>query len=83
MFLPTQQVKEVDLVKANRHLPYIRRGQWIKIPSGAKGQYVGFNPRNEIVWICWHKGEKLNDFNLKLSTMCESFDKRMASINVA
>jgi hypothetical protein len=51
MFLPTIEVTESDLINpqvAGRITP----GQWLKLPSGARGRFVGLTPHGT-VWVYW------------------------------
>lgn len=78
MFLPRLDVSENDLMNANTILPYIKRGQWVKIRHvGTVGQFVGFNQYARTVCIAWYcEGRNLQQQNSYLKMCCEYFDRQ-------
>ena len=79
MFLKMLEVTETELTE--NQLPHIKRGQWVKIPTGARGQYVGYNHYTGVVRIAWLNGRKLKQQNAFMRLACQSFDTQMTERN--
>lgn len=73
MFLPTVHCTDNELM--DNALPHLRRGQWLQIREGVKGQYIGHTGRT--VWILWHQGHAPAKRNKHLGDMAASFDLQM------
>jgi hypothetical protein len=82
MFLPTLEVSENELMNADTLLPYIRRGQWVRLKStGLRGQFVGFNHSAKTVRIAWHReGRKFQQTNNYLKMCAQHFDRQMENL---
>lgn len=76
MFLPT--VETTDNALQDNQLPYLRRGQWVKIQSGSRGRFIGYNKRAGTVWMHWYKGDKPATDNNLFALKCSAFDRHQA-----
>ena len=76
-FLPT--VKTTSDALCNGDLPYLKRGQWVEIEHGTRGQYVGHTGLT--VWMHWHRGDKLPMANNLFSLKAAAFDRFMDKKN--
>lgn len=76
MFVKTVKLTSNDLMENN--FPFLRRGQWVEVEGGTKGQFVGYNHRARTVRMAWLNGRKLKQQNQYLRLSSQAFDTMMA-----